>query len=392
MICLSTKRYCRGSKIFTRVTINQNMHEELQQQIALTFIPQVGSVTAKLLVSYCGGAAEVFKASKQDLLKIPGIGPLIAENIRSSKPLLQAEKELEFMNQHGIEAVFYSEEKFPVRLKQLPDAPTILYFKGSSLDLFNKNRVLAIVGTRKPTDYGKQCCEEFVEGMQPYAPLIVSGLAYGIDVTAHKKAVAMGIPNIGVLGHGLGMLYPEEHRSVAMKMIENGGILSEFPHKTPPDRENFPMRNRIIAGLCDALLVVETIASGGSMISAKIGTQYGRDIFAIPGRTRDLMSAGCNLLIKTDKARLVESADDLAQYLNWEKSGQQKSIQKSLFLDLSDTETLVVDTIKENAEIPIDQLTFKTGLKPGELASLLLKLEFQGVLRTLPGKRYILVA
>jgi DNA processing protein len=367
------------------------MHEELQHQIALTFIPQVGSVTAKLLVSYCGGAAEVFRASKQNLLKIPGVGPQIADNISSSQPLLLAEKEMEFMDQHGVEAVFYSEEKFPIRLKQLSDAPTILYFKGSSLDLFNKNRVLAIVGTRKPTDYGKQSCEEFVEGMQPYGALIVSGLAYGVDITAHKKSVALGIPNIGVLGHGLGMIYPEDHRSVAMKMIENGGILSEFPHKTPPDRENFPMRNRIIAGLCDALLVVETVASGGSMISAKMATQYSRDIFAIPGRPRDVMSAGCNLLIKTDKARLVESADDLAKYLNWEKSGHPKSIQKSLFLDLSVTETLVVDTIRDNIEIPIDQLTFKTGLKPGELASLLLKLEFQGVLRSLPGKRYVLI-
>jgi DNA processing protein len=367
------------------------MHEELQHQIALTFIPQVGSVTAKLLVSYCGGAAEVFRASKQSLLKIPGVGPQIAENICSEKPLLLAEKEVEFMEKNDMQAVFYSEENFPVRLKQLNDAPTILYFKGSSLELFNKSRVLAIVGTRNPTDYGKQCCEEFVEGMQAYSPLIVSGLAYGIDVTAHKKAVAVNIPNIGVLGHGLGMIYPDSHRSIALKMIENGGILSEFPHQTPPDRENFPMRNRIIAGLCDALLVVETIASGGSMISAKLGTQYGRDVFAVPGRTRDLMSAGCNLLIKTDRARLVESADDLAKHLNWEKSGTQKSIQKSLFLDLNETETLVVNTIRDNTEIPIDQLTFKTGLKPGELASLLLKLEFQGVLKTLPGKRYVLV-
>jgi DNA processing protein len=367
------------------------MHEELQHQIALTFIPQVGTVTAKLLVSYCGGAAEVFKASKTNLLKIPGIGPQIAENIRSSLPMLQAEKEVVFMEQNGIQSVFYSEEKFPVRLKQLADAPTILYFKGSSLDLFNKSRVLAIVGTRKPTEYGRQICEDFVEGIRPYNPLIVSGLAYGIDITAHKKSVTLNMPNIGVLGHGLGMLYPESHHAVAQKMIENGGLLTEFPHKTPPDRENFPMRNRIIAGLCDALLVVETAASGGSMISAKIGVQYGRDIFAIPGRTRDKDSAGCNLLIKTDKARLVESAEDLALHLNWEKSGQQKGIQKSLFLDLSATETLVVDTVKANTEIPIDQLTYKTGLKPGELATLLLKLEFQGVLKTLPGKRYVLV-
>ena len=363
--------------------------QDRHYQVALTFIPMVGAVTAKTLVSYCGGPEAVFHANKRELLKIPGIGPQIADSILSSEVLSRAEHELVFMEKHGIETVFYTEPRFPVRLRQNADAPSLLYFKGSSLDLLNAGRVLSIVGTRQPSELGRAVCEEIVEGLKPYNIMIVSGLAYGIDVTAHKKANTMGIANIGVLGHGLGRLYPEAHRSVAQKMIEHGGLLSEYPHPTMPDRENFPMRNRIIAGLSDALLVVETANSGGSMISAALAGQYSREVLAIPGRVRDPKSVGCNQLIKSDRARLVESAMDIASIMKWDAKGDTRATQTRLFLDLSPIETNIVDLVRQKPEIAIDELSFALPHSPGQLASILLGLEFKNVLRTLPGKRYV---
>jgi DNA processing protein len=364
---------------------------QLAYQIALTLTPQVGAVTAKTLVSYCGSAEGVFRASRRELLKIPGIGAAIADSISSAQPLQLAEQELVFLEKHNIVALFYTDERYPARLKQNVDCPAMLYFKGSSTALLNARRIVAVVGTRQPTDYGRQMCEELIEGLNPYGVLIVSGLAYGIDIVAHRKSVALEVPNIGVLGHGLSILYPADHRATAARMVENGGLLTEFTHKAGPDRENFPMRNRIIAGMCDALLVVETAASGGSMISAELAAQYERDIFALPGRARDPKSAGCNLLIKNNRATLIESANDMVQALRWEPAGQARVIQPQLFPDLDPAETRIIGLIRQKPEIPIDQLTIGAGLPPGELASLLLGLEFKGVLRALPGKRYVLV-
>lgn len=241
------------------------------------------------------------------------------------------------------------------------------FFKGSSADLLGAARIVGIVGTRQPTEQGRAICEELVEGLQPYGAVVISGLAYGIDITAHRKATAAGIPNIGVLGHGLGSVYPAEHRSTALKMLENGGLLSEYTHDTRPDRENFPMRNRIIAGLCDALVVVETAASGGSMITAELASQYERDLFAVPGRIRDPKSAGCNLLLKSDKAKLIESATDLAAAMRWDLAGEP--VQAQLFLDLNPTEKNVFDLIRQSPEIPIDRLTEAARVPPGELAT-----------------------
>ncbi len=367
------------------------MNKDLHFQIALTCIPQVGSVTARNLVSYCGSPEQVFRTSKKDLLKIPGIGPMVAGNISSPEPLQRAETELNWLEKQDVQAIFYTDEKFPNRLKQNADAPLMLFFKGSDVALLSGKRMLAIVGTRKPTDFGKVICEEIVENLAKFEVTVVSGLAFGIDVTAHKKCNQTGIPNIGVLGHGLGRLYPDVHRAVAEKMIENGGLLTEYPHFAPPDRENFPMRNRIIAGLTDALLVVETEKSGGSMISANLAFEYSREVFAVPGRVRDGKSAGCNWLIKSEKARLAETAEDIAFQMGWEENGQSRGVQTQLFLDLSDEETCIVEAVKNQPQIAIDELTFSTKLNPGKLASILLALEFKGVLRTLPGKRYLVI-
>ncbi len=367
------------------------MSDQLLHQIALTLLPQVGAITAKTLVSYCGSAGAVFRASKRELLKIPGIGPAIVDGIAQAQTLRQAETELRFLEQYGVEALFYTDTRFPARLRQNTDCPALLYFKGSSVDLLSAQRIVGIVGTRQPTEQGKLYCEELVEELLHYKVVIVSGLAYGIDVTAHRKSIALNIPNIAVLGHGLSKVYPMQHRGIALKLIENGGLLTEYTHTTGPDREHFPMRNRIIAGLCDALLVVETAASGGSMISAELAAQYGRDIFAVPGRPRDPKSAGCNYLIKTNRAKLTESAADLATALGWDETGQQRGRQAQLFLDLQPAESTIIDIIRQYPEIPIDELSAAAHRAPGELASLLLGLEFKGVIRTLPGKRYVLL-
>ncbi|GAB4490437.1 MAG: DNA-processing protein DprA [Saprospiraceae bacterium] len=368
------------------------MPDSLQYQIALTLVPQVGPITAKVLISYCGGAEEVFRASKKELVKIPGVGPVTADYLLSSAPLRLAERELAFLEHHGVEAFFYTHEKYPARLKQCHDCPLMIYFKGSSHDLLSARRIVAIVGTRQPTEHGKAICEEIVEGLAAYNVVVVSGLAFGIDITAHRKACALDIPNIGVLGHGLSNIYPSQHRSTALKMLENGGLITEYTHDTKPEREHFPMRNRIIAGLSDVLVVVETAVAGGSMISAELACQYERELFAVPGRVRDPKSAGCNLLIKKEEAKLAETAADIAAALRWDEADKQKSVQTQLFLDLNPAETSLLNIIREQPEIPIDQLTLAAKLPPGELASLILGLEFKGVIRTLPGKRYMVSA
>jgi DNA processing protein len=367
------------------------MTDNLLYQIALTLVPQVGALTAKNLVSYCGSAEGVFRASRKELLKIPGIGTVVTNAILSAPALQVAERELDFIEKNNVEAVFYTDERYPARLKQCPDSPVILFFKGSASQLLNSERIVAIVGTRQPSDYGKAVCEEIIDGLKPYNTLIISGLAYGIDITAHRKSTLENIPNIGVLGHGLGSIYPSQHRSVATKMMENGGLLTEYIHSANPDREHFPMRNRIIAGMCDALLVVETAASGGSMISAQLAVDYGRDLFAVPGRINDLKSAGCNYLIQNVSAKLITSASDIAETMRWEEHGKTPIRQAQLLLDLSVEEENLLQQIQHQPEIAIDQLSILSKMLPGELASTLLTLEFKGAIRTLPGKRYIVL-
>lgn len=362
----------------------------LVHQIALTLVPHVGAVTAKLLATHFGSAEAVFEAKRSELLKVPGIGTTVADSLaNAAESLAQAEREAEFVEKHRIEPLFFTHERYPNRLRQCHDSPAMLFFKGSSADLLGARRIVAIVGTRQPTEQGKALCEEIVEGLSAYNVLIVSGMAFGVDITAHRKASALDIPNIGVLGHGLGSIYPSQHRNTALRMIENGGLLTEYVSDRKPDRENFPMRNRIIAGMCDALVVVETAQTGGSMITADLAFQYDRTVLAMPGRPHDPKSAGCNLLIKNEKARLIESAKDLADYMTWQETGKQSAVQMQMPLDLSATERNVFDIIRQRPEIPVDLLTLAAQLSPGELASVILGLEFRGLVRTLPGKRYV---
>jgi DNA processing protein len=358
-------------------------------QIALTRIPQVGVITAKNLIAWCGGAEAVFRAKKATLLKVPGVGPGIVAEIHAPEALKAAEQELVFMEKNGVTGLFYTDAAFPERLRSRIDCPVMVFFKGSDPALLEAERMVAIVGTRKISDHGKAICEEIVAGLLPYNVVMVSGLAYGIDITAHRKATSIGMPNIGVLGHGLGSIYPTSHKSTALRMMESGGLLSEYLHNAGPDREHFPMRNRIISGLCEALIVVETGLSGGSMISVEFATKHNLDIFAVPGRPQDPQSAGCNRLIKQNRAKLIESATDVAETMGWEKSGQQKAVQAQLFPDLSPEEQQIIEIVRTNPNIAIDDLILAANKPPGEIATLILHLEFKGLLKTQPGKRYL---
>lgn len=365
------------------------MADELLYYVGLTKIPKVGAVTAKTLVSYCGGAEAVFKASKKQLLAIPGIGPGTANEILKQSVLSEADPDLNKAGKDGTRIFSYLSPDYPQRLKHFSDCPVVLRYKGNTN--LNANRIVAIVGTRKPTDYGKAVCEKLVEELKAYDVIIVSGLAYGIDVTAHKKCVDIGIPTIGVMGSGLDIVYPSMHRKIAKQMMENGGLLSEFPHGTPPDREHFPMRNRVVAGMCDALVVVETKRRGGSMITANLANDYNKDVFAYPGRNSDEFSEGCNLLIKSHKAALLDGAKDLSYVMQWEAGKKNTDIQRSLFTELNTEEDQLVKLLKRNPKIAIDQITVSMSKTPSEMAALLLNLEFKGVIKSLPGKRYMLI-
>lgn len=360
--------------------------QEYSYLIALTKTPKVGPIVGKNLISYCGGIEAVFRESKKNLLKIPGIGTLFAENFNPAEALKDAEQEMEFIHKNGIQAISYLDSKYPKRLLNVESGPLMLYFKGNAE--LNNHRIVSVVGTRKPSEYGKLLCEKIVEGLQPYQILLVSGLAYGIDAVAHRKSLDAGIPTVGVMGHGLDRFYPSDHTSLANKMILDGGVISEFTSGTLPDKENFPMRNRIIAGMSDAIIVIESKAKGGSIITAEFGNDFNRDVFALPGPVTEERSQGCNRLIKQNKAHLIESAADIAYIMRWEEMDAQKVIQQQLFVELTEDESRMIGMIRDAREITIDSLTYRMAMMPSEVSGMLLTLEFKGLLRSLPGKKY----
>lgn len=368
--------------------------DDLLYKIALTKIPLVGAILAKTLISYSGGVKAVFEARKKELLRIPGIGQKTVENILSHQALFEAEKEVKFLETNEVNYFFYLDSNYPRRLKHFPDCPLMLYYNGNtSLD---SERMVAMVGTRQPSVHGIASCEQIVEDLKPYNVTIISGLAFGIDIAAHQRCLELAIPTIGVLGHGLQHIYPSQHRRVANKMTKNGGLLTEYSSNTGPEREHFPMRNRIIAGLCDALIVLETARKGGSMISAQIAADYNKDVFALPGRVTDANSQGCNYLIKTHKAALMESATDIAYIMGWERSSAEsqakRNIQQELFIELSQEEKIIVDLLSKSEWIAFDKLAYNTKLNNSKLASLLLNLELKGLVKPLPGKQYVLIS
>jgi len=356
-------------------------------KIALTFVKGIGDITIKSLISYCGSAEEIFNTKQSSLEKIPGIGPKTAKLIANHEAFERAEQEMAFIEKYKIEPIFYTDKNYPKRLKNSADSPTLLYFKGKA-DL-NNQKIIAIVGTRNASTYGRAFCEKLVDGLKEHNVLIVSGLAYGIDVAAHKAAVVMKQTTVGVLGHGLDRIYPASHRSVAESMLANGGLLTEFPSQTVPDRQNFPKRNRIIAGLADAIIVVEAAKKGGALITAEIANSYNKDVFALPGKIDDEFSEGCNFLIKTNRANLITRPEDIEYIMGWQSnSASQKKEAPKLFLDLTKEELAIVDLIKEAKTIAIDDLQLKLDMPQSKLAILLLNLEMQSVIIALPGRVY----
>ncbi|NVO02276.1 MAG: DNA-protecting protein DprA [Bacteroidetes bacterium] len=358
----------------------------LVYKIALSLIPSVGDRIAKKLVSYCGSVEAVFNEKKSNLLKIPGIGEIVANSVIKQKVLARAEEEVLFIEKHNITPVFYLDDNYPNRLKHCSDSPLMLYYKGNA-DL-NHEKIIAIVGTRNATEYGKKCCIDLVADLVPHNPIIISGLAYGIDICAHKASLENGLKTIGVMAHGLDRIYPNVHKSVSKKMAEQGGLITDYMSQTNPDRENFPSRNRIIAGMADAVIVVEAAKKGGALITADIANSYNRDVFAFPGRIGDEYSAGCNHLIKINRAALIQSAADIEYLMGWTKIKEKKSVQKKLFVELSSDEQILFDILNTEGNKDIDYLSFKSNLPMSKASALLLGLEFKGMVNSLPGKVY----
>jgi DNA processing protein len=364
------------------------MNNENLYRIALSLIPGVGSVLARNLVAYAGSVEGVFSQSFQALKKIPGIGEVNARRIKNKEIFARAEKELKFIEKYKIDVLFYTDKNFPRRLKNCVDAPVILYAKGNmNLDM---QRIVSIVGTRNATDYGKDACEKLISGFSErnYPVLVVSGLAYGIDIQAHKMALKYDIPTVGVVAHGLDKIYPSLHADTARKMLGTGGLVADFPSGTKIDPANFIRRNRIIAGLADATIVVESAEKGGALITADIAASYNRDVFAFPGRVDDTYSRGCNRIIRLNGADLIEGIDDLEFFMGWESNKKEKVVQSTLFADLTADETKVVDLLREKGELFIDQISGELGMPTSKASALLLNMEFKNLLVALPGKMY----
>lgn len=365
------------------------MNEKLLYEIALGFIPGIGGGLTRQLISYCGSAENVFKEKKGKLLKIPGIGETLVEKIINQNVLKDAEAELKMAEANNTQILFYTSEDYPTRLKNIYDAPTLIYYKGN-VNL-NAEKVIGIVGTRNATEYGKEQTAKLVEGLKSHNPLIISGLAYGIDIAAHKACLAHDIPTIGVMGSGMDIIYPPSHRDAANKMLNQGGLLTENRFGTKPEPSRFPERNRIIAGMCDVVVVAEASESGGALITAELANSYNKEVFAIPGKLGDEFSEGCNNLIKDHKAHIYTKPSDVEYLMNW-TPGLAPKKQKALDLSpFSQEEQSIIVLMQSGDGALLDDLSWKSQLPVSRVASLLLNLEFQGLVKSLPGKKYKLV-
>lgn len=359
-------------------------------RIGLTLIPGVGDKLAKSLIAHCGSAEAVFSEKKQVLEKIPGIGAKSARGIAGQNVLQRAEEELKFIDRENLRALYFLDEDYPRRLKLCEDGPVMLYYKGNA-DL-NKRQVIAVVGTRNATEYGRGFCANFIRDLKEFNPLMISGLAYGIDAAAHKESLQNGIPTVAVLGHGHDRIYPGTHRSLAEKMQENGGLLTEFLSGTNPDRENFPKRNRIVAGISDAVVVVEAAKKGGALITAEIANSYNRDVFAVPGRLGDTFSEGCNWLIRTNKAAMIESVQDLQYILGWEQQeAAAQNQQTELFPELEGLEKQIYEQLSDNGRrMELDRLCMQLSVPVGKVLPSLMAMELKNMVKCLPGRVYAL--
>ncbi len=365
------------------------MNNELFYGIALKQLKGVGDSNAKELISYAGSAEQLFRLPPRKLKKIKGVGAALIHAFEDTYgALLRAEQELKFIAQHNIQTLFYYDKRYPKRLLNCADAPLYLFCKGEFN--FNNERFVNIVGTRRATVYGRALTEKMIEDLAAFNVTLVSGLAYGIDICAHKAALKYNLQNIAVLAHGLDRIYPIVHKGVARSLQQNGAIVSDFLSGTNPDRQNFPSRNRIVAGMTDATIVIESAITGGALITADIANSYHKDVFAFPGRVQDEFSEGCHQLIKDHKAHLVTSARDIITIMGWDEEesyAEKKSIvQSQLLLALDDAEKSVVGLLKDGNQLGIDKLCLLAGVSQGLMANILLQLEMKGVVQSLPGK------
>lgn len=369
-------------------------NELLKYRIGITLIKGIGNNLAKNLIAYIGSEEGIFKEKQQNLAKIPGIGVVLSNEICNQNVLEKAEQEVEFILKNKIIPYYFTDKEYPYRLKECPDSPIMLYARVNAS--LNDGKFVGIVGTRNATEMGRENCRKLIADLAESVPnlVIVSGLAYGIDICAHKAALDANVTNMGVVGHGLDRVYPAVHRATAVKMLENGGLLTEYMSNTNPDRQNFVQRNRIIAGMSDAIVVVESAAKGGALITAEVGNDYNRDVFAYPGRNTDEWSRGCNALIKANKASLIESADDLISFMGWEKQTQRTSspLQTSLFVDLTDDEQELVSVIRKYGEgVQVNQLALELQKPFSKVTAMLLQLEFKGLVKCSPGNLYRII-
>jgi DNA processing protein len=367
-------------------------YENLKFRIALTLFNGIGNSLARNLIAFLGSEEAVFKERPSVLKKIPGIGDVLAAELSNHHDVLvRAEQEIEFILKHKVHVHYFADESYPHRLRECFDAPLLLYSRSSVG--FNFQHVLSIVGTRNATEYGKMVCRELIEGLSAVpSVLLVSGLAYGIDICAHKAALENDLATVGVVAHGLDRIYPGHHRSVALRMLEKGGLVTEYLSQTNPDRQNFIQRNRIIAGLSDAVVVVESGVKGGALITAELGNDYNRDVFAVPGRTTDQWSKGCNSLIKNNKAAALESINDLLLFMGWKQDiARVPQQQISLFQELTDEELNVCRVLQQQVSgVQVNEIAAVLQMPFSKVSSLLLNLEFKTIVRCLPGGVYVL--
>lgn len=368
--------------------------EEQIYSIALTMVPGIGHIGAKRLIDGMKSATDVFRFRKDLPDRLPDVNERIIKALDCPQAIARAEQELEFIQKNRIRCLTFMDENYPSRLRECEDAPIVLFFKGNA-DL-NSLHIINMVGTRNATEYGTQICATLLRDLKALCPdvLVVSGLAYGIDIHTHREALANELSTVGVLAHGLDRIYPYVHRKTAIDMLDNGGLLTEFVSGTNPDRHNFVSRNRIVAGMCDATIVIESAEKGGSLITAELAEGYNRDCFAFPGRISDEFSKGCNQLLRDNKASLLLSAEDLVKAMGWNSASHSvkvESVQRSLFLDLSVEEQKIVDLLEKQGDLQINALVVGTDIPVHKMSGLLFELEMKGVIRVLAGGMYQLL-
>jgi DNA processing protein len=360
---------------------------ELFHVLALLKVDGVGDVVAKKLINHCGSAEEVFGAKGKFLQSIDGVGEILIRKLKDKTIFEKAAKEIQFIQDENINVLYYQSADYPEKLKHCIDGPIVLFSKGN-ID-FNNRKIISVVGTRAVTSYGTEFCKKLISDLAVFNPIIVSGFAYGVDIVAHKAAIESNLQSIGVLAHGLNQVYPQQHKKYVGKMEENGGFLTEFWSSSNPEKENFVRRNRIVAGISEATIVVESAEKGGSLITANIANDYSRDVFAVPGRTSDKYSQGCNDLIKTQRANLLTNAADLIYNLNWElETKPTKAVQKQLFVSLDNDEQLIYNYLQKNGKQLLDIVALECNFPIFRISSILLNMELKGVIRPLPGKLF----